>query len=69
MIFPAERKCVGLFKRLFRLEVSSTILISDDEDLDDEDVDDEPSLQPFMNLHHIFQDKINNGVNKTAPAA
>ena len=42
---------------------------SDDEDLDDEDVDDKPSLQPFMNLHHIFQDEINNGVNKTAPAA
>ena len=44
-------------------------LSSDDEDLDDEDVDDKPSLQPFMNLHHVFQDEIKNAVNKTAPAA
>ena len=36
---------------------------------DDEDVDDGPSLQLFRNLHHIFQDEINNGVYKCAPAA
>ena len=36
---------------------------------DDEDLDDEPPPQPFMNLHHVFQDEIKNAVNKTAPAA
>ena len=44
-------------------------LLSDDEESSDEDVDDEPSLRLFRNLHHIFQDEINNGVYKCAPAA
>jgi len=44
-------------------------LSSDDEESSDEDVDDGPSLRLFRNLHHIFQDEINNGVSKCAPAA
>jgi len=36
---------------------------------DDEESPDGPSLQLFRNLHHIFQDEINNGVYKCAPAA
>jgi len=44
-------------------------LSSDDEESSDEDVDDGPCLRLFRNLHHIFQDKINNGVYECAPAA
>jgi len=36
---------------------------------DDEESPDGPSLRLFRNLHHIFQDEINNGVYKCAPAA
>jgi len=36
---------------------------------DDEESPDGPSLRLFRNLHHIFQDEINNGVSKRAPAA
>jgi len=44
-------------------------LPSDDEESSDDDVDDGPSLRLFRNLHHIFQDELNNGVYKCAPAA
>ena len=36
---------------------------------DDEESPDGPSLRLFRNLHHIFQDEINNGVYKCAPGA
>ena len=66
---PQEENITDYLRGYLGSRYYREFLSSDDEDLDDENVDDEPSLQPFMNLHHIFQDEINNGVNKTAPAA
>ena len=67
--FPQNGNVIDYLKDYLGWRYDRQFFSSDDEESSAEDVDDGPSVQLFRNLHHIFQDKINNGVYKCAPAA
>ena len=66
---PQNGNVIDYLKDYLGWRYDQQFLSSDDEKSSDEDVDDGPSLRLFRNLHHIFQDEINNGAYKCAPAA
>ena len=66
---PQNGNVIDYLKDYLGWRYDRQFLSSDDEESSDEDVDDGPSLRLFRNLNHIFQDEINNGVYKCAPAA
>ena len=66
---PQNGNVIDYLKNYLGWRYDRQFLSSDDEESSDKDVDDRPSPRLFRNLHHIFQDEINNGVYKCAPAA
>jgi len=66
---PQNGNVIDYLKDYLGWRYDRQFLSSDDEESSDDDVDDGPSLRLFRNLHHIFEDKINNGVYKCASAA
>ena len=66
---PQNGNVIDYLKDYLGWRYDRQFLSSDDEESSDEDVDDGSSLLLFRNLYHIFQDEINNGVYKCAPAA
>ena len=66
---PQNGNVIDYLKDYLGWRYDRQFLSSDDEESSDDDVDDGPSLRLFRNLHHIFEDEINNGVYKCVPAA